>query len=202
VSVDDALALADEHLGDLPYRQLFVDDEHSGRHFERSLRAAGWRTERDVVMALVRTPDRDVDTAVVAEADQQPMLALMRRWFLDSPTVPTSEALAELVEYAERETRARDDRRFGVLGDGGALVAMTKLRSDGAIAQIEDVYTVPEARRRGYARALVTRAATQARSEAHELVFVVADDNDWPKRLYQKLGFDPIGYAWAFHKGP
>ena len=37
----------------------------------------------------------------------------------------------------------------------------------------------------------------------HELIFIVADDDDWPKDLYARLGFDPIGRAWAFTRpGP
>jgi hypothetical protein len=27
----------------------------------------------------------------------------------------------------------------------------------------------------------------------------VADDNDWPKTLYQKIGFQPVGRCKTFH---
>ncbi len=201
VSTDEAVALADEHLSDLPYRQLFVEDEQTGRRLEQSLRGAGWKIERDVLMALRRDSDREVDTSVVIEADDELTLHLMRRWFHDGLSKPTPEALSQLVEYSRREARARVDRNFGVLGDADGLVAMTKLRSDGETAQVEDVYTAPEARSRGYARALVSRAVAQARSEAHDLTFIVADDNDWPKHLYAQVGFEPIGWSWAFHRG-
>ena len=30
----------------------------------------------------------------------------------------------------------------------------------------------------------------------------MADDNDWPKQLYARLGFEPVGRAWVFHRGP
>lgn len=202
VSTDEAVALADEHLSELPYRQLFVEDEDSGRRLERPLRDGGWTIERDVMLALHGSPDRVFDASVVVEADAELTLELMRRWFLEGPPKPTPGALSQLVEYSRRESRARGDRNFGVLGDSGGLVAMTKLRSDGATAQVEDVYTVPEARRRGYARALVSHAVAQARTEAHDLTFIVADDNDWPKHLYAQIGFEPIGWSWAFHKGP
>ena len=33
-----------------------------------------------------------------------------------------------------------------------------------------------------------------------ELVFIVADDDDWPKDLYGRLGFEPIGRAWVVHR--
>ena len=44
-------------------------------------------------------------------------------------------------------------------------------------------------------------AAVDAAADA-TLVFLVADDGDWPKELYAKLGFDPIGAVWAFVKDP
>jgi predicted GNAT family acetyltransferase len=67
------------------------------------------------------------------------------------------------------------------------------------VAQIEDVFTAPEARRRGFARALITHAVQQALAGEHDLVFIVADDNGWPKQLYRRIGFEPIGRSWAFH---
>jgi ribosomal protein S18 acetylase RimI-like enzyme len=200
VSTEEALALADEHLAELPYIQLHVEDEPSGRELERSLRAAGWKTEREVLMAFRRGPDREIDTDVVIEVDQNQTLELMRRWILEGPPGVTPEALPQLVEYARREGRARQDRNFGVIGDVGSVVAMTKLRSDGATTQLEDVYTAPEERGRGHARALLTRAVAEARRQAPDTIFIVADDNDWPKRLYRRIGFEPIGWTWSFHQ--
>ncbi len=66
-------------------------------------------------------------------------------------------------------------------------------------AQLEDVYTAPEERGRGHARALVTHAVAEARQKDPDLIFIVADDNDWPKHLYGRIGFEPIGWTWSFH---
>jgi GNAT superfamily N-acetyltransferase len=60
---------------------------------------------------------------------------------------------------------------------------------------------VPEARGRGYARALVCRAEELARATGHDLIFIVADDRDWPKLLYRRLGFAQVGRIWQFHRG-
>jgi hypothetical protein len=30
----------------------------------------------------------------------------------------------------------------------------------------------------------------------------MADDADWPKQLYAKLGFDPVGHVRQFRKPP
>jgi GNAT superfamily N-acetyltransferase len=68
------------------------------------------------------------------------------------------------------------------------------------VAQVEDVYTLPEARGRGFARALVAHVVAQARAEDHDLVFIMADDDDWPKNLYGRLGFEPAGRMLSFHR--
>jgi GNAT superfamily N-acetyltransferase len=79
-------------------------------------------------------------------------------------------------------------------------VAISKLRAEGGTAQLEDVYAVPEARGRGFARALIIRAVALAREGDHGLVIIVADDEDWPKRLYERLGFRTAGHLWQFHR--
>ena len=93
--------------------------------------------------------------------------------------------------------------RFFVGAADGVDACITTLYSDGAVAQIEDVATLRDYRRRGLARATVTMAIDAALEMGHELVFIVADDDDWPKDLYERLGFDPVGRACAFTRpGP
>lgn len=201
IRFSEALALVEQQLGDLPYRQLVVEDEASGRRLEAEFRSQGWEVEREVTMVLARRPDRDADTAVVTDVGEQEALALMRRWVAEDPDLNlTEEGLRQVVEFSRMSWRARGARALGVRDEGGALAAMTLLYSDGATAQVEDVYTVPEARGRGFARALVTRAVTLAQEAGHELTFIVADDNDWPKELYARIGFEPAGHAWLFHR--
>jgi hypothetical protein len=43
-------------------------------------------------------------------------------------------------------------------------------------------------------------AVREAREAGAGLVFLIADDADWPKELYAKLGFDPVGRFWQFTK--
>jgi hypothetical protein len=46
------------------------------------------------------------------------------------------------------------------------------------------------------------RAVEEALAAGHELVFLVADDDDWPKDLYARLGFETIGRTWSFLRTP
>jgi GNAT superfamily N-acetyltransferase len=198
LTFDAILELADEQLAGLGYRQLAVEHQSAGPTLEASFRAAGWKVERDVVMILDAGADRRADTSTVEHPGETEVLELIRRWYGEDEPAPSE--LEQLVAYSRREIRALDDRLLGVRSSDGRLVAMSKLRVEARTAQVEDVYTVPEARGRGFARALITRAVELAREAHHELVFIVADDENWPKRLYERLGFRPAGYVWQFHR--
>src|SRR6476659_3591903 len=123
----------------------------------------------------------------------------MRQWVSDDPKM-TAAALDQVSDATAREARARAATNLGIRDEAGDVVAMTKLYSDGVTAQVEDVYTVPEWRNHGCARRLITRAIAVALQAGHELVFIVADDDGWPKHLYSRLGFEPIGRMAMFHR--
>jgi ribosomal protein S18 acetylase RimI-like enzyme len=196
-----ALELSERHLGGLLYRQLIVEDEVSGHRLEEQLRAEGWKVARNLTMALSRRPDRRVPTGIVIEPREDEALELMRRWTSEDETLRQArEAHHQIVEASRLTWRARSAQRLGVRDESGALAAMAAVCSDGVVAQVEDVYTVPEARGRGFARAVLTRAVDLAQAQDHDFVFIVADDDDSPKRLYAKLGFEPVGRARMFHR--
>jgi GNAT superfamily N-acetyltransferase len=192
------LDLAEEQLAGFDYRQIAVEDQAAGPRLERSFRAGQWKAERDVVMVLTGPADRPADTSVVAEPGEAEVLELIQRWYAEDEPAPSE--IEQLVAYTRREIRTLGDRLLGVRSSDGQLVAIAKLRSDGSTAQVEDVYTVPEARGRGFARALVSHAAELARAEGHDVIFIVADDADWPKRLYARIGFRDAGHLWQFHR--
>jgi ribosomal protein S18 acetylase RimI-like enzyme len=198
LTFDELVYLAEDHMVGFDYRQVAVEHQQAGPDLEAAFRAAGWKVERDVLMVLSGPADRPADTGVVDDAGEDEVVEMMRRWYADDE--PSPAEIDQLVDYGRRESRALGDRLLGVRSGDGRLVAITKLRSDGRTAQIEDVYTVPEARGRGFARALISRATELARERDHDLVFIVADDGDWPKLLYGRLGFRSVGFLWQFHR--
>jgi GNAT superfamily N-acetyltransferase len=193
---------AEEHQADLPYRHVVVDDGDTARQLQEALAHPPWRVEREVLMTLEGPPDREVPTAAVQALQEDEMLSLMRRWLLEEWPSLTEAQLGQLRQYTRREGRLWRERSFGMRQPDGSPVALTKLRSNGVVAWVEDVYTVPSQRGRGYARALVTHATSLARKEGHEISFIVADDEDWPKDLYAKLGFRAAARTWSFHRAP
>jgi GNAT superfamily N-acetyltransferase len=199
VTYEQVVGLAEEHLGDLPYRQVAIEHWASAELVEAPLRADGWTADRELLMVLARPADRDADTHDVVEVREDEASMLMRDWVSDDPKM-TSDTLDQVVKATTREGRARAARSVGIRDQAGRPVAMTKLYSDGVTAQVEDVYTAPDWRNRGCARRLITRAIALARQAGHEQVFLVADDDGWPKHLYSRLGFDPIGRMAMFHR--
>jgi GNAT superfamily N-acetyltransferase len=195
-----ASAVADEYLAGLPYRHIHIEDEPTARRLEGPFRHSGWTVESDVLMALAETSDRDVDASSVVELSEEQMLVLMRRWIAEERPEISAAGLVQVEEYNRREGRLWKERRLGVVDRDSSPMAITKLRIDRATAWVEDVYTVPEARRRGYARVLVSHATALARSAGCHLTFITADDNDWPKGLYARVGFRPIGRTSTFHR--
>ncbi len=195
---EEVIDLADEQMAGFEYRQIAIEHQQAGPELERAFRAASWKVERDVVMVLSGSADRGTDTSVAGDAGEDETLELMRRWYEEDE--PTAGEVEQLVKFGHREARTLGDRLLGVRSGDGRLVAITKLRSKERTAQVEDVYTVPEARGRGFARALIGRAVELARVGGDELIFIVADDNDWPKVLYERLGFRPVGLLWQFHR--
>ena len=191
--------LAEEQLATTPYLHIVIENQDTGPDLEQAFRTAGWKAEREVLMLLSAAPDREADTSVVVDAGEDEVTEVMRRWHSEDEL--RSGELDQLAEFSRREARVCGDRLLGVRSIDGALLAITKLRTGGGIAQVEDVYTVPEARGRGFARALVSHAVELARAGDPDLIFITADDNDWPQQLYARIGFRPIGRIWLFHHG-
>jgi GNAT superfamily N-acetyltransferase len=79
-------------------------------------------------------------------------------------------------------------------------VAFSQLVRDGAMAEITHVYVHPEHRGGGRGQT-ITRAAVDAAGDAADL-WICADDEDWPKEMYARLGFRPVWRSMQFTRLP
>jgi ribosomal protein S18 acetylase RimI-like enzyme len=170
------------------WSSAFFEEGAAADRIEAGARERGWRIEHELYMALRRDPDRVSDTSAVREVEPAEARGLMERWNEEELTDHDAEALRQVADFSDREWASRPTRVL-VTDDG---LATTRVFAEDGIAQVEAVYTAPEARGRGYARALLTRAIAIAREGDPDLVFIVADDDDTPKQLYGRLGFDPV----------
>jgi GNAT superfamily N-acetyltransferase len=179
------------------HRKLTVDDEPTGERLAPGFDELGWQTQRLVVMAHHRDPDRDPDLGIVEEVGEEELrparlaAAQKESWSKDPETI------RQLLLGKQLKAEATSIRSFAASVDG-APASYCELYADGRTAQIEDVATLADHRGRGLATAVVLRALAEARATGHDLVFLVAFADDWPKELYAKLGFDPIGLFYSF----
>jgi predicted GNAT family acetyltransferase len=117
------------------------------------------------------------------------------------PWATDEGVVQEVVSAGEVGARA-GNARFFVVREDGRPVAAAQLNSDGRLAEVDDVATLPAFQGRGFGSAVTMRAVEEALAAGHELVFLVADDEDWPKDLYARLGFETIGHTWSFLRTP
>jgi ribosomal protein S18 acetylase RimI-like enzyme len=170
---------------------VFFRHQASGEGVAPGFEELGWRVDRHEVMAWRRPPEREAPRDLVREVDLDALREPRQRLTGSYPWA-TPEVMRELHE-AKRLLAERVEARFLGVVEGGEVVAYADLYLDPPDAQIEDVGTLEEHRGRGYASALVLSAAERALHADADLVFLVADAEDWPQQLYRRLGFDSVG---------
>jgi ribosomal protein S18 acetylase RimI-like enzyme len=183
----------------LKHRRVTVTDAAAGYRLAPGLRARGWETERQVIMVRRNPPALPIDTRSVRELNDGSWKAFRRRTAQSDSMDPSTAAQME--RAIETLIGTVGLRTFGATVDG-MIVSACDLFSDGATAQIEAVVTLEEYRNRGLASAVVMAAVHEALSMDHDLIFLVADADDWPRALYKKLGFEEIGHLFEFLKRP
>lgn len=189
----EEVAAETERLG---RRQALVPEEGIGAPLAPEMRERGYIVGRQVVMVHRRPPERSPDLGRVREVDDTALQPLRTRLIVAQSW--GSPETAEILLAAKPLIGERLTARFFAVYEGDEVVSYTDLYQDGPEAQIEDVATAPEHRNRGHASAVVLRAVEEARAAGAQFVFLVADDEDWPKEWYGKLGFDVVGRYYKF----
>jgi predicted GNAT family acetyltransferase len=188
---------ADRLCADLGHRRIVSYDEEIGTRLALGFELLpGWTTERVVLMAQHRPADRDVDTAFVRQVDEDELQPARERFFRSRGA--DGELVAQELAAARRLADLGDVWAFAAFV-GDEVGSYCELYADGSgAAQIRGVATLAEHRGGGLARATVSQAIAKSQAVGHELTFLRAVHDDWPKNLYGKLGFDAIGMMFRF----
>lgn len=200
IGADELVASADDVLGGkgLAHRHVSVMDE-GGDRLAPGFRDAGYEAERVVGMVLRRPPDRPAPLPTEERSFDEVRPLTEEIYRRDLPTAP--EVAARFVEQHAAWDRKLGTRRFVARIDG-AFAGQCELYPFGDDAQVEFVDTLEEYRGRGVARSVVLAAVAAAHHAGAERVYIAAEDDDWPKLLYERLGFDPVGVMWDFTRYP
>ena len=180
---------ADRLQDGLDHRRCVVPDDAAGARLAPEFERLGWRVDRHVTMPYegnADLPGRDPGVREVADADVAPLRAA------------SSHAGDQMAAFHTRTAAAIETQVFARLADDGSIAAWCSLYREGGIAQIEDVETVARHRRRGFGRAVVGTALATALEAGDDLVFILADESDWPKDWYARMGFVQRARRWLF----
>jgi GNAT superfamily N-acetyltransferase len=199
---DELVFALDDLYAAFDHRRALVVRPELGTRLAPAFKAAGWLVQRDMVMALRRERDRGAQPGVAREVDEPTVRAVEAKTIAEDEPPHSPTVAGQLL--AGRSALGRAGRaRYFVGAAEGIDACHATLYSDGMIAQVEDVGTAKAYRGRGLARAVCSAAVDAALDAGHELVVIAADDDDWPKKLYARLGFDGVGTRWCFTRpGP
>jgi ribosomal protein S18 acetylase RimI-like enzyme len=192
--------LADELLGanGIEHRYVVPADPSQGYRLAPRFLELGWELNRSLYMVLRRENDRvPGDTREVPRRVIEPIRIAVAE---ANPDL-NGEAISQRPLRDRRLDAVANGRWFSAPADGDPVAACVLYEGDG-IGQVETVGTTPETRGRGLASDVVLAAVEASRRAGHELTFIVADADDWPWKLYQRLGFEPIGVSTAFLRKP
>lgn len=199
----EVVAAADESLAAYAHRAVAIRDEAEGERLAREIAAIpGWETERNLYM-LLRDASEVESVGDVAETPLAGCENLRReliRGEFPADTEDLEETADQLLEMGRRTGEAGGDRWF--VAPAQEPAAACCLLSGGEIGQVEDVGTLAAARGQGLAQAVIRAAIAASREAGHRHTFIVADADDWPRLLYERLGFETCGVLHVLRKAP
>jgi ribosomal protein S18 acetylase RimI-like enzyme len=197
---DRVEAFADELQASLPHRKVVIPDERAGARVAEELRSRGWRYLTHVTMAYRGSgpPLGTCERAV--EEVPPPALRIARERSLEARKTD-AEARRQIIEFTRVVARSSPMRAFAARGDRDEIGSFCTLFQRDGVGEVDEVTTLEQYRRRGLASAVVNAAVSASLADGDDLTFLVADEGDWPKDWYARLGFEPIGRRYELLRG-
>lgn len=192
------LTAADDKLGDLQHRLITVYDDTLGTGLADAATAAGYRHTPLVAMSYAgETP---LPPMAPVEAVDVELLIRSLRWELRLllPEAPENRIDQLARRVAVRGKGASRVEFLGVVKEFSRVVARVDLYLEDGIAQLDYIATAPEHRGNGFARAVVQEGLRRARGAGCGLIFLFAEERDWPSQWYGRLGFSAVGRIHEF----
>jgi GNAT superfamily N-acetyltransferase len=183
----------------LRHRRAVVHDEAAAIRLAPGFRELGWSVGRYLVMTLEdEAPAPQQEVVAVTDAEVEPSLRL----FIREEDEPESAEVEDELVSMRAPLRSVVDVSVLAHREGGVPVSWCELYSDGKTGQVEDVATLREHRRRGFASAVVAAASQASLAAGHDLTFLVVNEVAGPRALYERLGFVVAGREHVFFRPP
>ena len=198
VAADELIAEAERLQAPAGLRHRKVTVLHGGDELADGFTAAGWTDEEVVVMVLRGADVRGAAGAVVREAGFEAVRGLMEAWYLETMSAAEARDLAD----SDADTARALGSRFFLAEREGEPAACCHLMGAGGVGQVEGVYTAAAHRGHGLASAVIRTAIAAARERGDDLVMIIAEADDWPQKLYERLGFQTVDRSRSFTRKP
>ncbi len=199
VSAEVLIAEAERLQAPAGLRHRKVEVHMGGDALVEGFKAAGWSPERVVLMLLRPGADqRGEARAHVREVEFPAVRSLMEQWYGEAMGAAEARDLAD----ADADSARTSCARYFLTERDGEPAACCMLLAGEGIGQVEEVYTAKPHRGTGLASAVVRTAIAAARERGDDLIMIMADADDWPQRLYERLGFATVDSYRSFTRKP
>jgi len=199
--IDELLDRIEELYGATDHRRI-VADLDTPDTLEARLALDGWQLDTTLQHLLTGDlPEPGPTTAgltlrpVASDEDWADLVAVTRLDHLEEAEKqgrePWPEALTEQM-VGHRRLKAPEMQPWLASIDGEAVGMFSSMPGDNGFGLVEDLFVDPSARGKGVALALIARATADSRERGAGPVIIGSLPNDWPKRLYARLGFRPM----------
>jgi ribosomal protein S18 acetylase RimI-like enzyme len=196
IDVTDGLQAA----AGLAHRKLRFDGVASAESLRAAAELRGWTIDRELVMVREPGADPSPHAGRVEELDEDALAAAEDEFLAAEPAGEDPEVRRQLIAQHDRWARsARTASLLGIVEDG-RVVAWCRTYDDGTLFELDAVGVLPGRRGRGLGRELVAGAVASA--PAGRIAFLLADANDWPRHLYERLGFAAVGERLGATRAP
>jgi GNAT superfamily N-acetyltransferase len=196
--IDAVLAHAERVFAAAAHRRVLCDP-FTPPAFEARLALEGYRSDETLQLLLtgsLRAASRAFQIRLVeTDADWESLRRLLRSDHLEEAEKFEREAYnAETTQQLTESKRSKcPPVRFWIASDGGTDCAFFgSAPAVGGVGLVEDLFTHPAFRHRGFATALISHAVEDTRSRGAGAVVIGAEVGDTPKEMYAALGFRPV----------
>lgn len=189
------------------HRRIEVDSPVIADGLRQPLTAAGYTEERFVTMVLTDDAaaagaDRGRMRRPSAVVDVETQIGLSRRVTAEQPWADRDELVEQMVERERRLARLTDATVVIAPPDAPVSRCLLLVDPDSRLVEIDAVSTLVDHRGQGWSNAVMRRAIADACAGGAAHVVLVADDADWPKTWYRRLGFTTVGRSSTFSRNP
>lgn len=208
--VDAMLNAVEREMADLPYRRFDIDPM-TPPAVEARLGLEGYRENPVLLMGLegelagraepheIRQVESAEDWAALGSLTE----ADWREGMAKIGGTTAREGARRLIDmyFGIRRAKSSPPRWWLAYLDGAPRAYLSSWEGLDGVGQVEDLFTQPDFRFRGLARALLHHCVADARHHGAGSVILICNPNDTPKNMYAEMGFHPIAMKrWYFKR--